>query len=280
MVEGKDYPPSERRFEVANEKKDPIRGRQDDIAYERVEGLKELYWWLRSEIPDICFAFSLFGSLSKGKPLNPKSAESADVDVAMFFDEDDLRENHAKLYAENGTYRRQYDAVNTPDFLQRLPGSLEEKQRKVRSMAMHRYLSIWIQAHSEKFLEGALVHPHPQAISYEGPDSLFTLVENFAGMEQGGKADQRRPVDPEKNPFAYAIARFFHLDVGGGLKEYRQHFLQQISLLDPQTREHFWSVVDRCARGAERDNVIPEKAEKQYPRTFDEAVKYYGLPKW
>lgn len=71
------------------------------------------------------------------------------------------------------------------------------------------------------------------------------------------------------------IARMFGLDVGGGMKKYRQAFIKELVEMGVKG-ETLWMVVDRAIRLCERDNDIPNVLERQFPETLEKAVKYYS----
>src|SRR3989338_7564002 len=81
------YTPSERRFEIS----------KDQFSRERIKKLMEVYRGLQEEFPGMHFAFSLFGSLSKGRELTTENVADTDVDLFCFYDSDDLYESKGKL---------------------------------------------------------------------------------------------------------------------------------------------------------------------------------------
>lgn len=72
------------------------------------------------------------------------------------------------------------------------------------------------------------------------------------------------------------IARMFGLDIGGGMKKYRQGFIREL-LLSEGAGEELWSIVNDAVRIRERDGRISEGIEKQFPQTLREAARYYGM---
>ena len=69
----------------------------------------------------------------------------------------------------------------------------------------------------------------------------------------------------------------FGLDIGGGMKPYRQAFVRERLLLPQEEGEKLWGIVNDSVRIRERTNTIPEHMEKQFPKTLQEAARYYGV---
>lgn len=69
-------PAQDKRFQVS----------EDSESIKRVKSLHSLYNYLVKGIPNCHFGISLFGSLSKGRPLNGDQASESDVDVICYYD--------------------------------------------------------------------------------------------------------------------------------------------------------------------------------------------------
>jgi hypothetical protein len=259
------YLPSHKRFDVSD----------DPISRERIRALKDAYGEMETLLPGIRVAFSLFGSLSKGKPLRPRSLLRldlgneyiSDIDLICYFDADDLAQQHAQLMTNCPGYAEPYKRV-IPD-----PDRYEEN---------------WAQQAARNLLQGAV----PRLVqSYIGKSVPIQLLK-VNPIRTKGEFSIRNTVErcwmpyddvhPEYSSTPEDVARFFHLDVGGGLKRYRQEFLRELSELPVEEAEKYWGTVDRCVRQTERSfsgGAVPEEAERQFPATFKDALTYYGLPK-
>lgn len=114
-------------------------------------------------------------------------------------------------------------------------------------------------------------------IQFEGEFSIKNQVQkvkNLCESVNKGESDQREYVlDQER----YGIARIFGLDIGGGMKPYRQAFVRELLLLPQEEGEKLWGIVNDSVRIRERANTIPEHMEKQFPKTLQEAARYYGV---
>jgi hypothetical protein len=73
------------------------------------------------------------------------------------------------------------------------------------------------------------------------------------------------------------IARIFGLDVGGGMKPYRQAFIRDLLSLNSTDGETLWNIVNDAVRSCERNNNISKNIERQFPKTLQEAVTYYRV---
>lgn len=72
-----------------------------------------------------------------------------------------------------------------------------------------------------------------------------------------------------------ALSKIFRLDVGGGMRSWRRFVFDQLSRLDSTEREKIWSEIDAAIREHERRGDIPPEIEKQFPKSFEEARRYY-----
>lgn len=72
------------------------------------------------------------------------------------------------------------------------------------------------------------------------------------------------------------IARIFGLDVGGGMRMYKQSFVKNLLTEDSSEGEFLWHIVNESVRFSERENRIPESIERQFPETLQEAARHYG----
>jgi hypothetical protein len=76
------------------------------------------------------------------------------------------------------------------------------------------------------------------------------------------------------------ISRYFHLDVGGKLKPYRDAFISQLAQLsndDAGTAESIWHLIDEAVRLTERNSDISSELENRFPHSLSEAIRYYGV---
>ena len=74
--------------------------------------------------------------------------------------------------------------------------------------------------------------------------------------------------------------KLFHLDIGGGLAKFRKALLSEIKALPEGQREKIWSEIARALIIIEREKTeVPAELTRQYPATFEEALRYYRVDK-
>lgn len=114
-------------------------------------------------------------------------------------------------------------------------------------------------------------------IQFEGEFSILTQVMHLLKCEEDfSKSPNERNayiVEQER----IGVARLFSLDIGGGMKVYRQAFIQKLLELSRERGEKCWETVDRAVRNVERNGNISNEIERQFPVTLKKAVRYYGV---
>ena len=260
------YTPSAERFKIS----------KDPHSRERMYLLQGLQDRLKTEVPGVRFAFSVFGSLTKGKVLRPRNLWKldpgnlkSDVDMVCFFDRDDAAAQIKTLLEHNVAYKKFF----------------HEQTKDVRSMDPEGLypLSRYVEHFLKEQIEAATGIRHLRDISVErismdGEDSILGKLQTAQQLLE------TKDEDSEEGSVASLkeVAKCFNLDVGGGLKPYRQDFLLKLSQMEPVLAESLWQKVDENVRRLERTirhRSVPAKAEKQFPDTLAKAIKYYGLPK-
>lgn len=107
----------------------------------------------------------------------------------------------------------------------------------------------------------------------------------FSLLEQIRKASIRMDLskkenDDQKSKYIFeqeriGIAKIFGLDIGGGMKKYRQKLIRDLLLLPQEEGEHLWRIIDDAVRFSERKHLIPESTQRQFPKTLTDAVSQY-----
>ena len=114
-------------------------------------------------------------------------------------------------------------------------------------------------------------HQEPVYIRLRGPDSVYDQVRQYKKM-----IDQQ---DPDSMTWSIDVAAFFALDVGGGLKKYRQAFFQEVDELHPHEAELVWVFIKTCIQHRRYPNNAAgwERFQREVPQGYEEARRYYGL---
>jgi len=243
----------EKRFHISH----------DEISRERIQLLKELHEKLREEIPDITIGFTLFGSLSKGRELTVETAPSADIDMAIFIDIDDIQKKIGDLEEKNPNSKF---AQFVPPPAQWTWDDLKEEMRsrefcKVRAYIGRRLVEIAVERqdpHDKPDQKKLQLFVYP--IAQEGSSSIFNVVKDYYAAIQE-KRDADILVSQER------VARFFHLDVGGSMRKYRRDFLQKLANMpDHEQAKELWDVTVYAMKVQERFKW--EELSEQLKRAF------------
>lgn len=236
------YIPSEiKRFDIS----------EDEFSRERLRAVLEVYRELKKVFPSI--GFSLYGSLTKGKVLDEMSKTRSDIDLAVYVDANELLANAQEL--------------SLPTFAHHLSPAVIDK-RSILDMSELLKLTI------AEFLSKKL-HSEPswRSIGNVFDLHIYPLAREENGFEELYKKHQL--AESGKPGGSRALSKIFRLDVGGGMKAWRQFVFDQLSAYTASDRERIWKEIDTSIREHERKGNIPQKIEKQFPKTFAEAKRYY-----
>lgn len=246
------YTPSEtKRFEVSN----------DPFSRERIAAVHAAYKVLKKEVPFFA-GITVFGSLSKGKTLDEGSADKTDMDFVIFLD----RSDYERTIEE---FAKRDDFIPTP-----MIGASKERQLRDGAMDYVRKRAVGIirvnVSHPVKLEERIRAgNAYFIDLDDENLDSIYNRVDFH---DEGKRVT--RGLGPESELWL-AYATPFFLDVGGGLKKYRQAFIRRLQQEPPERAEYLWSIVLKAMKYWERNNVIPDRLTHSFPATFEEARKYY-----
>jgi len=241
---------------------------KDETSRERLKKLKEVHDYFREQVPGVTVALSLFGSLSKGKELNQENKNTSDVDVSVFVDYDELEENFKKIL----------DSQPESDFIRFVRGQVEEfkylypKALLFEDQKSKDFIKEVLKEFIEtKFKESFGILPGGKdvasvvvkPISLKGESSLMQTANIFYNNYF---SDDEEKVES----WSYKIARYFHLDVGGGLKKYKEAFYKELSGMlaeggqKAEYAKSLWSRIVQVIKTVERptDNFSTEMEQK------------------
>lgn len=265
------YAPSERkRFEVSS----------DPYSRERIRQLHDVYNEVKEALPEISIAFTLGGSLAKGKRLTKETANSTDIDLYIFIDENDVENNYREMTTSNSRFAAIYHGE-----LEDLEEALKDnefstRKERERTAAWRAVKDIIYQSFQRELHDGSILsqlkddhYSDRYGIAMRGPRSIIGILE--AWEIERMDYDHYFPQPSKAN-----LAHFFQLDIGGGMKKYIRGFLQKLGEMDmeePGKAEEKWQTVKFVLEDVERNREIPEKVRQQYPQTFIEACGRYGV---
>ncbi|MCW1930645.1 MAG: nucleotidyltransferase domain-containing protein [Candidatus Kerfeldbacteria bacterium] len=260
-----------RRFEIS----------RDPFSRERAVLLKQLYLELREQFPDVRIGFTLFGSLSKGKVLNAETAKTSDVDVHVFIDEHDLKKRGETLPSNDPFERLRRDLdIGAQQVRRQFSGDEMPMPVYHAGDPIDRYCSTMITHATRSRLSvptSCAPQVHMIALNVEGDrtrnDIFSRAMEAFLynSMKEGVKNRGLGASFLGAPPMPLDIAAPWFLDIGGGMREYRQEFLRQI-----QGYPQYWEPIVAAMDAVEREsNQLVSPTGRPFPRTYAEAVKYY-----
>jgi hypothetical protein len=114
-------------------------------------------------------------------------------------------------------------------------------------------------------------------VQFHGEFSILNQVTRLRDLSRGNSANKTERDSYVLKQEKIGIARVFGLDVGGGMKPYRQAFIRNLLTLRDEDGEVLWNVVNDAIRSCERNNNIQHNIEKQFPDTLKKAAIYYGV---
>ena len=257
---------------------------KDETSSERLEKLKEAFIYFKEQVPGVTIALTLFGSLSKGKELNSQNKDSSDVDVSVFVDYDELLVNFNKILdsqPESEFVKYAKDQAEEYKYLFPKSLSIGEVVSKnfikevLKEFVENKFLELF--GHLESGKETAPIVVKPIGLDYES--SIYRTAEIFYNHLQSGNED-------EIELWTYRMVRYFHLDIGGGLKKYKQDFYNQLAgqLARGGKRAEYakalWGSIVNAMKSVERPvgSLTPE-LEQKFPSTdLEEFLKKQNIP--
>src|SRR5438128_3559318 len=122
-------PVQERRFAIS----------PDSFSRERLKLLTDLKSEVENRL-DFKTYLSLFGSLSKGKPLDADNAPQSDIDLDIFIDGEDMRDHHEAALAKDSRYTTLYKhSLHEIDY-----GDETVRQEAAQVLAMQGYVGWYL----------------------------------------------------------------------------------------------------------------------------------------
>ncbi len=267
-----DYNSSEhKRFEIS----------QDRYSRERIRNLKEMFTELKKDL-NIDLGMILFGSLSKGKALNHKTHNLSDIDVTIYINQGQFKKKCFSFIKEKKLTQEFKEelilAKNNSFSVSQAQKSLQNKTKpnsydsenlkKLKFIAAKKIIDKFIFNKFEKLFPDIEFNAYRDVdIQLIDDSSIKDSINQLIGSVD--------TADYEGNVFQ--LARYFALDVGGGMKKYRQNFLNSIAKYAKTERDRIWTMVSDAVVSFERKNNIPISIRSQYPKTYEQACKYYGV---
>lgn len=271
MKEGKiPYEPiQEKRFAVS----------PDAFSRERLKFVMDIKTEIESKLHFRAY-LALFGSLSKGKPLDAVRASKSDIDLKIFIDGADLREFHEVALASDSRYAELYKdqarnyGVDVSVAIE--PAQLDAMQHWVICYLAEKGYEKRAQL---GFDPRSVISDHDIEVLPIWPNSIMKAIKKLDVRRTELEAEGNPAWLDYKNGYGLAdkVARFFHLNPGGGLNTYIRSFFVEAIRLSRDERNRYWDEIRLSVANAERNGVIPEEMKGCLPATFEDATAYYGL---
>lgn len=260
-------PSPHKRFDVSH----------DSISRDRLRGIATIAKELRIEYPFVVGA-TLFGSLSKGKVLTPEIADESDIDLVFFIDPDEIKK-YSEQFASKRDPRIWSRVTDLSKILSAIFDRGEDERdlenvglylEKVVNNKLNQRFEAWgsldegIVFNAISFSGEYSIHQNFKKVMW-GCDLISFLEQDLPHLSAGDLGQYSRVVMP------------WLLDLGGGLAKYRKAYFTEMLGEDPSERDLEWRVINYLIEYYERGGIIPEKIKRSYPKTFTEALKYYGV---
>lgn len=259
---------TEKRFILSKEK----------FAKERIEAVKESLSKLKEDDPSI-LSFCMYGSMVKGTT-KPES----DIDGFLFVDADLSAEEHQQ-HDENLTEDEESKSKIETFFIEKINAQYTEKlhetlksqanltEEQVAHAKIRPITEEIIDRHIN-FIANGLQNEREYKKQYDEWDkNLDSKTTDFNKLDEYLKA---RPEYPEPISPSTTLAGMFHLEIGGGIRKYRDILISKLESME-QDGEKIWQEIIKSTEMFEQN--LSSDTEKKYPRTLDEAKKIYGLKK-
>jgi hypothetical protein len=249
--------------------------------------------WNRSI--DVPISISLYGSLSKGKLLTQESADKTDIDVVVFVDLDRLEDRFRDLMTDKKYqfFRKYYVDMTGMAAYDEIFAVATIEEYFFR--CLERFSLNNKNSEGESKLESMGFNGVPEwrrwfqlnPIRNKGSFSLQEMAKTIIDFEAGADKEVTAQADLiERSSMAETVAELelqltkaFLLDLGGGLRPYRQRFFKEMAnMSDGSARQRVWSILRDSLIDLERNRKyeahVPEELMQHfYPLTFDQSYR-------
>lgn len=256
----------EKRFTFSKEK----------FVKERIGAVKESIDELKEDDPSI-LSFCMYGSMVKGT-IKPES----DIDGFLFVDADLSAEEHQQ-HDKNLTEDEENKSKIETFFIEKINNQYTEKLHETlksqANLTEEQVAHAKIRPINEEiidkhinFIANGLQNEREYKKQYDEWDkNLDSKTTDFNKLDEYLKA---RPEYPEPISPSTTLAGMFHLEIGGGIRKYRNMLISKLESMG-QDGEKIWEEIIKSTEMFEQN--LSSGTEKKYPRTLEEAKNIYGL---
>lgn len=276
-----------------------FRLREDNLAPEKIEAFRTAIETLQKEYPEIRGA-TMYGSLVRGEG----SLES-DIDACVFIDLSMATRTIQKNAPEQDDFYRTKLRPMPPSFNSRnaLMMNIFENPTEEENLQLRYYIASKAQAFYEKLIADAIRTELQRVIKAKGihVDSSYTksletepsiMPMSNSGIgavmdellkpsgrkvgtwsQAGGTSARGKSRDYfEATSFARNMGPLFHLEVGGGVREYRTHLLERLQKAGPQGEKLWAEIRDFLSRW----ETTGGRRSIHIPNTLNDAIRTYA----
>ena len=265
---------------------------QEEFAQERIAGIKSAVEELKIEHPEIV-SLMLFGSLSKGQ-----SREQSDIDGILFVDAEKVEEmekiacehlpvidyqtneedrtdgpiplkiKYARPYFRPDLYKK-YNDIIVNKINEKIPGLKPEQTDHLRSLPISKELLSFI---IEQY-----------KASEEAKSAFLAKIQEQISQSQDKSKEKilatAKFIEPKPDSMFKAnnyLGGMFHLDVGGGIREYRKFLIDELISMGAVGELIWEDVVKYVEKWEQKVDYKDLPTEVHYPRVLQEAKVVYA----
>ncbi len=254
----------DKRFSLKRDSEQPSE--EKVFASEKLHALREAYIKLKEKHPE-AVAVTAFGSLTKGE-----GTPTSDVDAVLYIDFDNASLPNIKT--ENVFSDIAYESL----FPTQTSQTINEAREKYSKEFEEDIIASLNEVQKTEAMKS--IEPMVLPMSFEMIDKIVMAETKWTTRIGLGDvySDFYTPAQPSKNRPEYRanvayfmLSTMFLMDVGGGIRPYREYLLKKLSEKrnGPRVWEKIVKVLEEFEGGGAQRNVM-------YPKTLSEAINLYA----
>lgn len=243
----------------SREKRFQIPG--NEVLRERLKGIQQVVKQMQRNCPEI-LSFSMYGSMVK----DTATLES-DIDGTLFVDTTPTGDAVYDAHIEEGIRTGRY----LDKFKQELIDQLKLTPEQVgKDVTLESLSEVEVSKAAGEYAQAFELYKHEKSAWEASRRDTGEVKPGAYGGEVPVYAyDGEEPHSPELPGF---IGPMFNLDVGGGLRPYRQKFLASLEQLTPEQVE---SICVNISAHISFSEGGKRKIHTNFPRTFEDLKRVY-----
>jgi hypothetical protein len=258
MDEGREIVEPPKRFTVSG----------PEFIKDRLSVVKEEVKKIQQEHPEV-LSFCMFGSMTTGK-----ARSESDIDGYLFIDANivakNKRVNPACIQETDFSPSEVPRTYFTKEVSDEYTLSLRDNLMRRLNLTVDQVKHVRARPISEEIIDQHVDNTISQINSledYKRRKAEFEISEpyNLAA----------RPEHPPLPSAGVTLEAMFHLEVGGGITEYRQYLLTKLEQMG-DTGTKVWKIIIEGTEMMEQH--LRNHTDVTYPRTLEQAIKVYGSP--